>query len=318
MHRAMQVYRGRFAPSPTGDLHLGGACTALCAWLAARASGGRFVLRMEDIDTPRVVDGSAERIEDDLRWLGIDWDEGPDVGGAVGPYVQSERTSRYERALAQLSKQGHTYECDCSRSEIAREASAPHPGEDGPIYPGRCRKFLGQSRTYRRSPAIRLAVPPGLVRIEDAVQGVREVDVASETGDFVLRRADGLFAYQLAVVVDDIEMGITEVVRGADLLSSAARQALLAAMLGAQPPSWAHAPLVVSEDGSRLAKRAQGVEVRHHREAGRDPRWLVAAIARSLGMADASEKLIEPSVLVDRFSWGRVPAGPIAIALGDG
>ncbi|MBI5538212.1 MAG: tRNA glutamyl-Q(34) synthetase GluQRS [Deltaproteobacteria bacterium] len=312
----MAGYRGRFAPSPTGDLHLGGACTALCAWLAARASGGRLVLRMEDLDTPRVVEGSAERILDDLRWLGFDWDEGPDVGGDFGPYVQSARTSHYEQALTQLRKQGYTYECDCSRAEISREASAPHPGEEGPIYSGRCRKIVGPSRTFRRTPATRLAVPQGIVRVQDAVQGAREVDVASETGDFVLRRGDGLFAYQLAVVVDDLEMGITEVVRGADLWSSSARQALIAMLLGAQPPAWAHAPLVVSEDGTRLAKRAHGVAVRHHREEGRDPRWLVARMAHALGLAGPEER-IEPRELISRFSWEKVRPGPISIALGD-
>jgi glutamyl-tRNA synthetase len=312
MKAPMPRYRGRFASSPTGELHLGGACTALCAWLAARSADGTLVLRMEDIDTPRVVAGSAQGILQDLRWLGLDWDEGPDVGGPFGPYVQSERTGLYQAALEQLQMAGLTYLCDCSRAEIARASSAPHAGDEGPVYPGTCR--AAPPRAYRRRPAVRLAVPPGTIRLEDRVQGPHQEDVAQRAGDFVLRRGDGLFAYQLAVVVDDLQMGITEVVRGADLLSSAPRQALLATLLGGQAPAFAHAPLVVQGDGTRLAKRAQGAAVRHHREAGRDPRWLVAAMARALGLAD--EKSLAPGELIERFSWQRVRPGPIALDLG--
>jgi glutamyl-tRNA synthetase len=309
----MQTYRGRFAPSPTGDLHLGSASTALCAWLAARAAGGVLVLRMENIDTPRVVPGSAERILEDLRWLGLDWDEGPDVGGGSGPYVQSERTGRYDDALRRLQAQGMTYPCDCSRADIARIASAPHPGDDGPVYPGTCRALPSAGRGFRRPPAIRLAVPEGIVQLEDRVQGAFGSEVAREIGDFVLRRGDGVHSYQLAVVVDDLEMGITEVVRGADLLSSTARQVVLAQMLGGGVPRFAHVPLVIHADGSRLAKRARGVAVRHHREDGRDPRQVVAAIAHALGLADPGEPLLAPRDLMPRFSWERIPRGPVVI-----
>lgn len=311
----MHSYRGRFAPSPTGDLHLGGACTALCAWLAARARGGRFVLRIEDIDTPRVVPGSEARILEDLRWLGLDWDEGPDVGGDFGPYRQSERTVLYEQAIERLETAGLVYPCDCSRAEIVRASSAPHPGEEGPVYPGTCRHLAAQ-RTFRRPPALRLRVPDGELLVDDALHGPRASRVAAESGDFVLQRGDGLFAYQLAVVVDDLAMGITEVVRGADLLSSTPRQVLLATMLGGKPPSYAHAPLVVSEDGSKLAKRARGVAVRHHREAGEDPGHLVATIARAIGLARDDEQALSPSELVERFDWGKVRKGPVPIPMG--
>src|SRR6185436_11191133 len=160
-------YRGRFAPSPTGPLHLGLARTALLSWLRARAEGGAFVLRIEDIDTPRVVPGAAERMLEDLRWLGLDWDEGPDVGGPHAPYRQSERVERYEAALADLAVRGLTYLCDCSRAEIARVASAPHAGDEGPRYPGTCRAFGMRERTWKRPPAIRLAVPTGVVHVDD-------------------------------------------------------------------------------------------------------------------------------------------------------
>lgn len=274
-------------------------------------------MRIEDIDTPRVVAGSEQRILEDLRWIGLDWDEGPDAGGAFGPYRQSERTGLYEEALRQLEAAGLVYPCDCSRAEIMRASSAPHPGEEGPIYPGTCRASL-TSRAFRRPPAERLRVPDVEIRVDDAVQGERTSRIATDSGDFVLRRGDGLFAYQLAVVVDDLAMGITEVVRGADLLSSTPRQVLLARMLNREPPRFAHAPLVVSEDGSRLAKRARGVAVRHHREAGEDPRRLIATMARAIGLASADETMLSPWQLVDRFDWGKIRRGPVRMPAGTG
>ncbi|MBM4270265.1 MAG: tRNA glutamyl-Q(34) synthetase GluQRS [Deltaproteobacteria bacterium] len=285
----MSAHRGRFAPSPTGDLHLGCAATAVVTWLVARAAGGTLALRIEDIDGPRVVAGMAERQLDDLRWLGLDWDEGPDRGGEFGPYVQSQRFALYEAALASLAQRDVVYWCDCSRAEIARVASAPHAGEEGPPYPGLCRSFGLEKRSWKRPPALRLRVPPGEITIEDRFQGKLVQDVAHAVGDFVLKRGDGVYAYQLAVVVDDLAMGITEVVRGADLLSSAPRQAVLAELLGFAVPRFAHAPLVLSPDGSRLAKRARGITLRDHREAGRAPEEIVALLARTLGLLDPGE-----------------------------
>jgi len=251
-----------------------------------------------------------------LRWSrSLDWDEGPDVGGPFGPYRQSERTGLYERAIGALTAAGLVYPCDCSRAEIMRASCAPHPGEEGPIYPGTCRDAPPHP-ALRRPPALRLRVPAIDVEVGDVVQAPRCSRVALESGDFVLRRGDGLYAYQLAVVVDDLAMGVTEVVRGADLPSSTPRQVLLARLLGGEPPLFAHAPLVVSEDGSRLAKRARGVAVRHHREAGVDPGHLVATIARAIGLARDDETELSPRQLVDRFDWARVRRGPVRIPIG--
>src|SRR5512138_2729440 len=199
--------RGRYAPSPTGPLHLGNARTALLSWLAARAAGGAYVMRVEDLDGPRVRPGLEARILDELRWLGLDWDEGPDVGGPRGPYRQSERLPRYAVALERLRAAGLAYPCFCSRAEIAAASQAPHgPGDDGPRYPGTCRSLPPaevESRAARRAPAWRLRVPEGAVTFEDAIHGRCSFDVAAGTGDFVIARADGVAAYQLAVVVDD-------------------------------------------------------------------------------------------------------------------
>jgi glutamyl-tRNA synthetase len=295
-------YRGRFAPSPTGDLHLGSAAAALFCAAAARRAGGRLVLRMEDIDLGRVIPGKDAAIRDDLRWLGITWDEGPDEGGPVGPYVQSARTRCYEAALERLAAQGLTYRCDCSRAEIARAASAPHAGEEGPRYPGTCRPHGMVPRAFRRPPAVRLAVPEGArVRVDDAVLGAIEEDVAAATGDFVLRRGDGVFAYQLAVVADDVAMGVTEVVRGGDLASSAPRQALLARLLGATPPRFAHVPLLLGPDGARLAKRAPGMTLRDQRTAGRGGADLLRALARAYGheVGEASDPVEALAAILD-------------------
>src|SRR5690606_23728683 len=177
--RSVAGYRGRFAPSPTGELHLGSAATALVTWLAARSAGGALVLRCEDIDRPRVVPGALERQLDDLRWLGLDWDEGPDLGGPHPPYRQSERSDRYAAALAALAERGLLYYCDCSRAEVARAASAPHPGEEGPRYPGTCRRFGLERRPWRRPPALRLAVPEGTtISFVDRFQGSSVQDVS--------------------------------------------------------------------------------------------------------------------------------------------
>ncbi|MEP7124609.1 MAG: tRNA glutamyl-Q(34) synthetase GluQRS [Byssovorax sp.] len=290
------MYRGRFAPSPTGDLHLGSAAAALFCAAAARARGGALVLRMEDLDRDRVIPAANQAILDDLRWLGVAWDEGPDRGGAAAPYVQSERAALYAAAVAELASRDHVYLCDCSRAEIARAASAPHAGEEGPRYPGTCRPHGMRARAFRRPPAVRLAVPEGeasTVALDDAVLGRIEENVAETTGDFVLRRGDGVFAYQLAVVVDDLAMGVTEVVRGADLATSAPRQILLARLLGGTPPSFAHVPLLLGADGARLAKRARGMTLRDQRAAGRDGRELARAIARAYAhdLGDAADPL---------------------------
>jgi glutamyl-tRNA synthetase len=287
-------------------MHLGGAAAALFCAAAARRARGKLVMRMEDLDTPRVITGKAEAILDDLRWLGIRWDEGPDVGGDFGPYVQSERRARYEAAVDALAARGLVYLCDCSRAEIARAASAPHAGEEGPRYPGTCRPHGMRDRAFRRPPAVRLAVPEdAVVTVEDAVLGPLREHVAEVTGDFVLRRGDGIFAYQLAVVVDDLAMGITEVVRGADLATSAPRQALLARLLGGEAPSFAHVPLLLGPDGARLAKRAPRMTLRDQRAAGRSGADLARAIARAYAHEiDARGDVV--GALAEALDWSRL------------
>ncbi len=298
--------RTRFAPSPTGDLHLGGAWTALASWALARREGGTFVVRVEDLDPPRVVRGSAERILEDLRWLGLDWDEGPDVGGRRGPYLQSQRGAQYAAAIAALAERGLVYECDCSRAEIARAASAPHPGEET-VYPGTCRD-ASRDRAFKRDPALRLRVPEGsVVRVLDGALGWMEQDVGRDCGDFVLQRGDGVFAYQLAVVVDDLAMDISDVVRGADLASSSPRQVLLAQLLGGPAPRYTHLPLVVATDGSRLAKRTGGAAVGALRAAGVRPETIIGKLAHGLGLTGNDRPLHPRDVLGEaRRAWPTV------------
>lgn len=285
----------------------------MCA-ASARRSGGALVLRVEDLDPPRVVAGAEDSIEDDLTWLGLRFAEGPRQGGPHGPYRQSERGAVYAAAIDRLAARGLTYLCDCSRAEIARVASAPHPGEEGPRYPGTCRGEGMRQRAFRRPPAVRLAVPAGARgAYRDVVRGVVEEDIDAVAGDFVLRRGDGVFAYQLAVVVDDVAMEIDEIVRGADLAPSAPRQALLAELLGARLPPVLHVPLLVGLDGERLAKRSGGVPVADHRAAGRSPAQLAAALARALGHPiDAGGDPI--AALASTLDPARLPAGPVSIA----
>ena len=267
--------RTRFAPSPTGDLHLGGAWTALASWIVARREAGVHVLRVEDLDPPRVVAGSEARIEEDLRWLGLDWDE--------EPTRQSTRGAAYEGAIAMLAAKGLVYPCDCSRAEIARAASAPHAGEET-VYPGTC-SDRAPERAMKRPPALRVRAPDVVIAYEDGAVGRVEQSLAREVGDFVLRRGDGVFAYQLAVVVDDVAAGITHVVRGADLVSSTPRQLWLARTMGAETPDFTHVALVVAPDGGRLEKRTGGVTVRELRAAGAAAERVVGELAFGLGLA---------------------------------
>ena len=236
------VIVGRFAPSPTGPLHLGSLVAAVGSWLFARREGGEWLVRMEDLDTPRVVAGSADEILHALERYGLMWD-----GEVV---YQSKRTALYDEALRLLRETHLVYDCGCSRADLQRTASAPLGRE--PAYPGTCREGLPLGRTAR---AIRFQVPNEPIALDDIVAGRVEENVAIDTGDFVIRRADGMYAYQLAVVVDDAAQGVTQVVRGADLLSSTARQIALQRALGLPTPSYAHLPLVTNPDGSKLGKR---------------------------------------------------------------
>jgi glutamyl-tRNA synthetase len=293
--------RTRFAPSPTGDLHLGGAWTALASWVVARRAGGSSALRFEDLDLPRCVPGSRERLEDDLRWLGVDWD-GP-------PVLQSERGSLYEEALAKLTALGLVYPCDCSRSEIARAASAPHEGDEA-VYGGYCRD-RDFARRMKRAPALRIRVPDEVVAYDDGALGRQEQNLAQRVGDFVLRRGDGVFAYQLAVVVDDVSMQITDVVRGSDLAASTPRQIWLARVLGSTPPRYTHVPLVVAQDGSRLEKRTGGATIRELRAAGLAATRVVGALAHGLGLAASAAPATPPEIAAasarEAVTWRSAP-----------
>ena len=312
--------RCRYAPSPTGSLHLGNARTALLAFLQARALGASLVLRIEDLDEPRTVPGATEAILADLAWLGIGWDEGPDVGGARGPYLQSRRLDHYERALAALTAQGRVFECFCSRADLQRAASAPHPGEEGPRYPGTCRDLSAGARAERvrrhpgRPGALRLRVASGPIAFEDAVAGHQSFDLAATCGDFVLRRADGLFAYQLAAAVDDGLMGITHVLRGDDLLSSTPRQIALLGCLGLPVPAYAHVPLLLGEDGRKLSKRLGSQTIAALRARRIEPERVVAALAHSAGLT--ARQRVRADELIEGFSLSRLARAPSALAPG--
>jgi len=280
-------------------------------------------MRVEDLDGPRVRPGLEARILAELRWLGLDWDEGPDLaagGGPHAPYRQSERSERYAAALEALRRAGAVYPCFCSRQEIARASEAPHgPADEGPRYPGTCRE-LGEAEVRERSaarrPAWRLRVPEGTVEFRDAVHGSVAFDVQAATGDFVVMRADGIAAYQLAVVVDDAAMAITDVVRGDDLLPSTARQLLLYRALGLDPPRFGHVPLVVGEDGARLAKRHGARSLGELREAGADPREVVGLLASSCGLARAGSRE-SPGELVEGFRLDAIPREPAILRTAD-
>jgi glutamyl-tRNA synthetase len=310
--------RGRFAPSPTGQLHLGNARTALLAWLDARAGGGAFVMRVEDLDRARVqADAEAQQLEE-LAWLGIDWDEGPDRGGPFGPYRQSQRAARYDAALARLLAAGRAFPCACSRADVARAASAPHDDAE-PRYPGTCRgadpaEVAARAAAQGRAPAIRFAGRGERIAFDDGVHGPVAPDPAG-VDDFVLRRADGTAAYQLAVVVDDAAMQVTRVVRGDDLLTSTPRQLALYRALELAPPAFAHVPLVVTPGGERLAKRTRPASLASLRARGLRPEVVVGALAASAGLVAAGEPATA-AALVAGFSLASLPRAPAVIDLG--
>ena len=311
----MYPMRGRYAPSPTGYLHVGNARTALVAWLSARSANGSLIWRLEDLDEPRVVPGMAEAAEEDLQWLGLDWDEGPLQGGASEPYVQSQRHSYYEKALKVLFEKGYLFPCTYSRKDIQNLSSAPHELSGNTPYPINLRPEVmdenwfrdlqGSSPQSRSYAAIRFKVPNQVVTFNDRLFGLTIENVRNSVGDFVLKRKDGMYAYQLAVVVDDIAMGITEVVRGTDLLTSTARQILLFNALEGTLPDFAHVPLVKNEDGEKLSKRDQGLTIRSLRENGVQPQQLLGYMGYSLGLM-GTLRSVYLEELVHHFSWSAI------------
>ncbi|MBS1851300.1 MAG: tRNA glutamyl-Q(34) synthetase GluQRS [Acidobacteria bacterium] len=277
--RNTQGYRGRLAPSPTGLLHLGHARTFGVATQRARDRGGVLVLRNEDLDPQRCREEFVHAMMEDLRWLGFEWSEGPDVGGPYGPYAQSERREFYLEAWRKLRDAGWIYPCTCSRKDLAQAASAPHDSDDEPLYPGKCRGRVDAGDFA--SPAgvnWRFRAPQGVVEFTDLHLGPQRYVAGQDFGDFVVWRRDDVPAYQLAVVVDDAAMRITEVVRGADLLKSTARQWLLYRALGWEAPQFYHCDLVRDETGVRLAKRHDALSVRRFREEGKRPNEIWEAL----------------------------------------
>ncbi len=298
--------RGRFAPTPSGRMHLGNVFSALIAWLSVRAAHGELVLRIEDLDTLRCSAENAEILKDDLRWLGLTWDaEQPD---------QSTRSEYYESILDRLRGEGFVYPCWCTRGDLKNAANAPHASDGHPIYPGTCRDLTEEERAAKakvRGPLWRLRAPDESIAFSDGHYGPYAENLARECGDFILRRADGVFAYQLAVVADDIDAGITQVVRGRDLLSSTPRQLYLYRLLNAAPPEYYHVPLLTAPDGRRLSKRDRDLDLGILRKAYTAPE-LLGALAHAAGLLDKREP-ISAEELIPLFDWAKIPKDDIAI-----
>lgn len=298
---------GRLAPSPTGLLHLGHARTFLLAFWHTRSRAGQLLLRMEDLDGPRAEMRFADAALRDLTWLGLDWD---------GPvFVQSSGLERLNTAVASLIAQGKAYPCVCSRGDIRNAQSAPHAGALEPRYPGTCRGLYSSlaeaERQSGRAAGARLLVPEGSITIHDGVSGVSTWDVARDVGDFLIAKRDKAPAYQLAVAVDDHAQGVTEVLRGADLLPSAARQWHVQHALGLAHPAWFHVPLVTDGAGRRLAKRENDLSLAELRGGGTDPRAIVAWVARSSGIA--VEDRVTAREVTPHFQLAAVPKAPVPL-----
>lgn len=324
--------RGRLAPSPTGALHLGNARTFLLAWLSVRSRGGTVILRVEDVDGPRIKSGAEADLLRDLRWLGLDWDEGPadsrDLGGGPhAPYRQTARADLYQRAIDQLVAGNLAYPCVCTRSEIETSASAPNQGDHESRYPGTCRgRFINiteAGQTTGRPAALRLRVPDRAVEFIDGFEGKCVFNPAEECGDFVIQKVErsGLkagvraAAYQLACVLDDAAMGVSEVFRGNDLLSSTARQLLLYEALSLRAPTFVHTPLLVGPDGRRLAKRHGDTTLRRLRDAGAAPEAVIGYLAHVSGLCAKPARMTAYS-LIGAFDLLRIPRAAVVVEPG--
>ena len=287
---------GRFAPTPSGRMHLGNVFAALIAWLSVRSKGGEMVLRMEDLDTLRTSDEFAAVLRSDLAWLGLDYDrETP---------AQSKRGAVYDEYFRILEEKGLLYPCYCTRSQL-HSVNAPHLSDGTYVYPGTCRNLTAQQRAaFQRKPAWRVKVPDRLWTVEDLVQGHYEENLATDCGDFVVRRADGVHVYQLAVTVDDGEAGVTEVVRGVDLLSSAPRQMYLQELFGFSHPAYGHVPLLVAPDGRRLSKRDKDMDLGYLRQ-NMTPEALIGKLAAGAGLIERDEPICAKE-LATVFSWEKL------------
>ena len=298
---------GRLAPSPTGAQHLGNARTYLLAYWSARSSGQRLVLRIEDVDSPRVKPWATQQAIDDLGWLGIDWDEGPDVGGPNEPYIQTQRMERYQSVLEQFIQRDLVFPCTCTRKDIVEAGSAPHFDHEPAIYPGTCSSWrqgyeLPEAGTY----CWRFRASNNLRTFDDKVLGTHECVPGKHLGAFPVTQKNGEPSYQLAVVVDDAAMGVTEVVRGNDLVASTFRQIELYDALGKQVPGFAHVPLVLGEDGRRLAKRHGDTRLSQYRESGVKPETIVTWAARSSGMIEADARVETAEEVITHFDWEKL------------
>ena len=296
---------GRFAPTPSGRMHLGNLFSALLAWLSIRSQGGELVLRMEDLDPQRTGEGYAAQLRQDLAWLGLTWDRETEP--------QSRRSDAYLAAFRLLEARGLLYPCYCTRSRLHR-ADAPHAADGVYVYEGRCRDLSpAEQAAFGRAPAWRVRVPDREISVQDGIQGLYIEHLTRDCGDFLVRRADGIFVYQLAVVVDDAAAGVTEVVRGRDLLSSTPRQMYLQELLGAPHPCYYHVPMLLAPDGRRLSKRDGALDLEalsHHM----GPEAILGLLAHWAGLLPRPEP-IQAQELVPLFRWDLVPRHDIPISL---
>ena len=294
---------GRFAPTPSGRMHLGNVFAALIAWLSVKSRGGSYVLRMEDLDTQRTGDEYARQIREDLRWLGLTWD--------LETEPQSRRSEVYEKYFHILEEKGLLYPCYCTRSQL-HSVNAPHLSDGTYVYPGTCRDLTESQRAeQKRQPSWRVRVPDRRWVVEDLVQGRYEENLSTDCGDFVVRRADGVYVYQLAVTVDDGLSGVTEVVRGWDLLSSAPRQMYLQELFGFSQPQYGHVPLLLAPDGRRLSKRDEDMDLTYlqkHLTA----QQLLGILAFSCDLLDRPEA-ISAEELCKEFSWDKLKKEDICL-----
>lgn len=296
---------GRFAPSPSGRMHLGNAFSALLAWLSVRSQNGKMLLRLEDLDPDRCKAEYCEQLKRDILWLGLDWDEEQPR--------QSTRGEAYHEAFRKIEQMGLIYPCYCSRAKLL-DASAPHTSDGQSIYPGTCRSLSAEQRAaMQKAPSWRVCVPDETVSFTDGLQGYYSENLQKDCGDFILRRADGVYAYQLAVVTDDAAGGVNEVVRGRDLLPSVLRQIYLQKLLGFHTPSYFHVPLLTAPDGRRLSKRERDLDLGALQNTC-TPEQLVGRLAYLCGLLP-SEQSIRAEELIGEFSWQRVRKTDIPIEL---